>query len=632
LAHTLKGAARVVKQHEIAERAHAIEDVLALSREPGGSVARGQIDSILNILDEIGAYSQVLEPPIVAEAPAAPRPISEEVPRTVRADVLEIDAVLDGAEEAHARLSELRTAARTLDQARQMADSLEAQVAPQAGAGPIRLALLAAELKRQLGRLDRQFGSTTEQLDRELGQLRERAEQLRLVSTGTLFTALERTASDTAALLSKTVVFEGSGGEIRLDAHVLAVVQSALVQIVRNAVAHGIEPERERLRAGKPAAGRVAVATTRRGQRIVFECRDDGSGIDIDSVHRLALQRGMIPASTRPPSFEDLIDLLLRGGISTSESVTEAAGRGVGLDIVREALEQLHGEIKVRTRAGEGTVFEIIIPPTLAAMDVLVVEAAGMKAAVPLDAVRTSLRLATGAVSSTASGQSIIQGRETIPFLPLAASLGRRRPPSQGNPVVVVIGAAAGLAAVAVDRLIGTSRIVIRPLPSSIRAHAVVSSAWFDTEGNPQLLLDPDGLLSEARRQGPPADEAPSAGLPILVVDDSLTTRMLEQNILESAGYDVAIATSGEEALERARGTRYGLFLVDVEMPGIDGFTFIERVRSDPALHPIPAILVTSRASPEDRRRGREVGAQGYVIKSEFNQAEFLAMVAQLRV
>ena len=161
----------------------------------------------------------------------------------------------------------------------------------------------------------------------------------------------------------------------------------------------------------------------------------------------------------------------------------------------------------------------------------------------------------------------------------------------------------------------------MRPLPQPITASPIVIAAALDADGNPQIILDPGGLIAAARRGRPPELAASSAKRTVLVVDDSLTTRMLERSILESAGYDVDLAVSAEDALERLRDRRYALMLVDVEMPGMDGFTFVERLRADAKSRDIPAILVTSLAAPEHRRRGREVGAQGYIVKSEFDQA-----------
>jgi len=177
---------------------------------------------------------------------------------------------------------------------------------------------------------------------------------------------------------------------------------------------------------------------------------------------------------------------------------------------------------------------------------------------------------------------------------------------------------------------LGTARIVLRPLPQRMTASPIVAGATLDAEGNPQLVLDADGLIAVTQRgAGGALDPSPDRRL-VLVVDDSLTTRMLEQSILESAGYEVDVALSGEEALAIVRRKPYALILVDVEMPGMDGFTFIERIRSDADLQHIPAILVTSRAAPEDFQRGRDVGANGYVVKSEFDQAELLSMIKPL--
>jgi two-component system chemotaxis sensor kinase CheA len=177
---------------------------------------------------------------------------------------------------------------------------------------------------------------------------------------------------------------------------------------------------------------------------------------------------------------------------------------------------------------------------------------------------------------------------------------------------------------------VGAGPTVVRTLPDGMLASPAVAGASLDAEGNPQLVIDPDGLVSAVYRGRSGRLEEVSAQRPVLVVDDSMTTRMLEKSILESAGYDVDVALSGEEALECLSHKRFSLILVDVEMPGMDGFTFIEHLRRDPAVRDIPAILVTSRASPDDLKRGRDVGANGHIVKSEFDQAELLAMIERL--
>jgi two-component system chemotaxis sensor kinase CheA len=327
--------------------------------------------------------------------------------------------------------------------------------------------------------------------------------------------------------------------------------------------------------------------------------------------------------------------MLLRGGISTSETVTDVSGRGVGLDVVREGVERLGGEVVFHTERGIGTTIELVIPPSLASMDALIIEAEGTDGtvsttSVPLDAVRSTLRVAASDISRGSPGDTIVYEQKAIPFIPLTAALEGMPWSPRRSWTTIVLDGAEGPAAIGVDRLLGTGRIVARPLPQHLAASPIVVGASLDTDGNPQLVLDPEELASAALR-GCPAkvDPAPSGGR-LLVIDDSLTTRMLEQSILESAGYEVDVALSAEEALEILRDNRYALMLVDVEMPGMDGFTFIERIRSDARLRDIPAILVTSRASPEDLQRGRDVGANGHIAKSEFDQADLLARIERL--
>ncbi|HEX3953043.1 MAG TPA: response regulator [Stellaceae bacterium] len=646
LAHTLKGAARVVKQPEIADCAHAIEDALSPFRETGDGVPHGSIDAVLRSIDTIGLHVRALDAPArpAAAATQQPAPPSgsaaaiDEPIRTVRADIAEMDLLLEGIGETHALLSGLHGTLRTVEQAQHLADLVAAQLAPRGTAEPLRQSTAAAggifpladDLRRNISAIERRLTATVEQLERELGQVRDAAEQLRLVGAGTLFTLLERTARDSAQALAKEIAFTTKGGDIRLDADILGSLQAALVQIVRNAVAHGIEPAKLRLAAGKPAAGRIAVDVSRRGDRIAFACHDDGGGLDLDAVRQAALRRGLSAEAANRLSAQDLINLLLRGGISTSASVTEIAGRGIGLDLVRETIERLGGTVEITTKLGQGTTFELAVPLSLVSMEALIVQAGEMVATVPLDAVRATMLLGAEAVARDALGATILHEEQAIPFLWLPQLIGGDRPPSGRKWPTIIVAAATGTAAIGVEGLLGIARAVMQQLPDLANAGPIVAGASFDAEGNPRLMLSPEGLLTEARRQNGAAPEAKSARYPVLVVDDSLTTRMLEQSILESAGYEVDTAVSAEEALEVARSKRYALFLVDVEMPGMDGFTFVERTRADPALHDIPAVMVTSRVTPEDLQRGRDVGARGHIAKGAFDQRELLALIRPL--
>jgi two-component system, chemotaxis family, sensor kinase CheA len=637
-AHTLKGAARVVKQREIAEQAHAIEDALASARETGNAVSREAIDAVLQALDQIAARMSALtaqpesEGATTSSSPPGLQPAALE---PVKANVDEIDVLLDGLAETSVQLATVRSGVAPLQRSRRLAQLLEEHLIARSerlgGPGP-KLPALVAELRGLLERIQRNVSDGVEQMERELSQVRETAERLRLLPASFMFVTLERTLRDAAQGLGKRIAFLTSGGEVRLEAPVFAVVQSALVQAVRNAVAHGIEPAARREAAGKPAEGRVWVEVQRRGHRAVFVCRDDGQGVDLDAVRRALERKGLLSADTSKLTAAELLQVLLGSGISTSAAVTQHAGRGIGLDVVRETAERLGGTVSIRTDKGVGTTLEIVVPISLAAVDALIVETGGRAVAIPLDAIKRTLRVARDDLAQSAQGTSILFEGKVVPFAPLARAL--RRPAlaldNTRSWSAVVIEGANALAAVGVERLRGTQNLVLRPLPDFTPIDPVVAGASLDAEGHPQLVLDPDGLVEHVCRGGAAPAAAPAQRVPILVIDDSLTTRMLEQSILESAGYEVDLATSGEDGLERARARRYALFLVDVEMPGMDGFTFIERVRADPLLHDIPAILVTSRASPEDRQRGKDVGARAHIMKGEFDQTELLDKIRLL--
>ncbi len=636
-AHTLKGAARVVKQTEIADQAHAVEDALAVFREGGASPTRERVDAVLKLLDTITARVSALGSPPDAAGSAQPHLPPEEPFRTLRADVEEMDALIDGVVEAHVQLAALRRGFGTVDRVRHLQELLVDQLRspriqrPGNGSNGSTIAI-AEELGGLLTVLEGSVGVGVEQVDRELRQVREAAERLRLLPVGLMFNVLERTARDVAQSVGRTVSFETRGGDVRLDAHVLGVIQNALVQVVRNAVAHGIESDSERTAAGKPRQGKVVLEVVRRGNRVSFACRDDGRGVDVEAVRRAAQRKGALSAETQKLSPEELIRLLLKGGISTSGTITEVSGRGIGLDVVREAASRLGGEVNVRTEARKGTTLEILVPVSLASVDALLVEAGPQTGVIPLDAVRQTLRLSSADVAHTADGESIVLEGKVIPFAPLARSLRATAEVAVSRRAwsAVVIESGGRLAAVGVDRLLGTQNVVLMPLPRLTPADPVVAGASLGAEGNPQIVFDPEALVAEARRAYPATDAAPGQLPVILIVDDSLTTRMLEQSILESAGYEVDLAISGEEALQKARQRRYALFLVDVEMPGMDGFEFILRVRADPALRDVPSILVTSRSAPEDRRKGEEVGAHAYIVKSDFDQTDLLERIRKL--
>ncbi|WP_433203977.1 hybrid sensor histidine kinase/response regulator [Dactylosporangium sp. CS-047395] len=624
-AHTLKGAARVVRQSGLADLAHALEELLMPYREaePPAAIT----GDLLRITDAMDAQVVALDKPAISEK----TDISEKSEVVEREATADVDDLLEAVDEAHARFAPLRTHTESLDKARRAAETLAEQLRGE------RAAPAASALSAELTTLGRRLTETVEQVARELDDIRGRAERLRLVPAATVLSTLHRAVYDVASTEGKQVQFDSQGGDLRLDPHVLAQAGNALLHVVRNAVSHGVEPEAERVAAGKAAQGRVSVDVRRRGRFAAFRCRDDGRGFDLDAVRRQAERRGLVPAGAEA-DVRELMRLLMQGGISTSERVTGVSGRGIGLDAVRDVAERLGGDVSVSTEPGRGTTVELVVPLALVSLSGLVVQAGGVLAALPLDAVRTCVLLPAVENAAAAMAGALAHDGKVLTFLPLSRVLPADAP--NGNPnggaVAVVLAAGDEVFAVGADRLLGTSTLVVRPLPELAPAAPVVGGVSIDAEGNPRIVLDPAGLAAAAATAGgahvpvEPEEAAKSELPPILVVDDSLTTRMLERSILESAGYRVELAASAEEGLERARQRPYALFLVDIDMPGLDGFAFVELTRADPQTAATPAILVSSRASAEDRRRGADAGAAAYMVKSAFDQEELLARIREL--
>ena len=626
-AHTLKGAARVVRQPEIADQAHAMEEALEPFRESTEPVPVDRLEVLLALLDTIGERIARLPLPESDVAGTVERAQPEAPARLVRTELAEIDLLLDGVGEAKAQLGVLQSEVHRIEQLRELATIITSQLTS---------SVATADLLGVVSTLEGSLKGGIERLDRELGDVREGVEHLRLVPANAIFVDLERAVRDVAKAQSKSVAFTGLGGDVRLDADLLAAAQGAIQQVVRNAVVHGIETEDERRSRGKMACGQVTVEVARHGRRAVFTCSDDGRGIDLDAVREVARRKGLLADDVASLSTSELVELLLRGGLSTADTVTELSGRGIGLDIVRDFAARMGGEVTVTTEAGEGTVVRVEVPVSLVSFQALMVESEAATVLIPLDAVIQTVSVVAGEIHAGPHGETLTHEGEVIPFLQLSELLsgGAAWDRPRGRRSVLIIGSGSSVAAIGVRRLRGISEIIVRPLPSLIPGSEVISGVWLDGEGNPQLVLDPEGLVAAARRdRGGVARVVEEASLsPVLVIDDSLTTRMLEQSILESAGYAVEVASSAEEGLAKVSTTPYLLVLVDVEMPGMDGFGFVERIKADPEFRDLPSILVSSRSAPEDIQRGLDAGANDYFTKGEFDQGRLLERIRELTV
>jgi two-component system chemotaxis sensor kinase CheA len=653
-AHTLKGAARVVGQADIAEMAHAVEDALSPYRNSGQAVPVDSVREFLRLVGQMADTLDALDAPAPAPAaelaqqaePGAPVVVPQEgpSPEVVRVELARLDGLLEGLSEAVVQLGGLHGAVESIGQAQHGTSLLIEQLtAPVASSGSAaerarwlsRVLSVAEGLRASLVKAGRQLGGGLGQVESELARLRDGAHALRLVPAQTLFGPLELTARDAAGSLGRQVEMIAEGGDIQIDGHVLAAVRQALLHVVRNAMDHGLETPEERRAVGKSPTGHFSLKVQRRGGRVSFRCEDDGRGVDLGRVRQIAVERGVVSASEADALDEHgLLDLLFQPGFSTARAITEVSGRGVGLDVVRDTVRRLKGDVYITSRLGQGTTLTLEVPLTLASLEVLGVEAGGQRLLIPLEALSGAIHLPAESVTWTGARACISYAGEALPFLPLVDALkgaGATQRPRAWS-VLVLDAGVAGRAAVGVERLQGISRRVSRPLPATVPHLPLVAGASFDEQGVPLLLLDVAGLVRLI--QAGSSSGAPKVRTTrkhrILVVDDSVTTRMLEKSILEAAGYEVELAASGEEGLEKALRGGHSLLISDVEMPGMTGFDLTRRVRGIPALQSLPILMVSSLATEDDKRRGREAGVSAYIVKGEFQQHGFLDTVARL--
>lgn len=451
---------------------------------------------------------------------------------------------------------------------------------------------------------------------------------------------LPRVVRDVAAAVGKDVRLALRGTDVEADRAVLDGLREPLVHLVRNAVDHGVEAPEARVARGKSGQGTVTVSAVLRGDRLVVTVADDGAGVD-EAALRHELRRAGRPVAAGRAA---VASALLEGGITTRREASAISGRGVGLDVVRSAIERLGGTLDVDWTPATGTRFTLDCPIMLARLRAVLVAVGSQTLAVPAAHVDRVVRVRRDTLRRVGGREVLLlhEGGDAgapVPLTSLARLLG---PPLAGRPAeewltAVVVTGAGGRLAVATDDLLGEQEIVVRPLPRGYGVAPTVAGATVLPAGGVALVLNALTLvragLETAGDALPAFDPNAAAGRArqrILVADDSITTRALEQSVLEAAGYDVVTAHDGAEALRLLDDGEFDLVVSDVEMPRMDGFALCEGIRRSPRHATLPVILVTAKEEPEHRTRGLEAGADAYVGKSGFDHQDLVRVVREL--
>lgn len=500
-------------------------------------------------------------------------------------------------------------------------------------------------LTSQASELRRSFSRDALHLSRVTNDLEEGVMKVRMLPVSTVFEAFPRIVRDLAREKGKEVDLVIEGADTELDRKVLEEIKDPLIHMLRNCIDHGIEPPEKRAKAGKPRQGTITLKAFQRGNNIVIEVADDGAGINLDRVKQAALKVGLIePDNVETMSDDEAMRLIFASGLSTSPIITDTSGRGVGMDVVRRNVEALQGHVEVSSTLGQGTTFTTILPLTLATTQELLVRVGEHIYGIPIPAVERIQRIHLRDISTVEGKEAIVVDDAPTSLVCLSSVLelpyqGEEVRPDQKMPVVI-LGAGKRRVAFLVDAVVGQQESVVKSLGKQLSRVRNVAGATILGTGQVIMTLNPSDLIKSARTAEcmltntsarVSQAKAKKAQRPtILVVDDSLATRTLEKNILETSGYEVKMATDGMEALNILRSDSCDLVVTDVLMPRMSGFELTAAVREDPKLKEIPVVLVTSLESRADKERGIEVGADAYIAKSTFDQANLLQTIEQL--
>lgn len=642
-------------------------DTQAVERLVGrleGAVTGAWVEPAVGAVDAAHALVPLApEPSAPAAASEARRGgASRTTQGSVRVSTAKLDEVLSDvealmeprleAERLAAQLGEAVAAAVAADEerarARAVLRDLERRLPPD-GEG------LAAALRRAAALLEPPRGR--DRLGARLAQLAHAAEdhartlrrlgtslyadvrELQAVAFSTVLQPLARTVREMARARGKDVRLALEGADIRVDRGVLEAVRDPLLHLLRNAVDHGIEAPEVRAAAGKPRQGTVRVGVAPRdGATVEVVVADDGAGIDLDALRRAAAD--LLGVADRADLTErDLIELAFRSGVTTSPVITDLSGRGLGLAIVRERVEQVGGRVEVETRAGRGTEFRLTLPLVLATFRGVVARLGEDAFVVPSAGVDRVLRVRPDDLHGAGDRRTVEVDGAQVGWARLDQLLGLPATEAAGAEwSVAVVVAGPPRVALEVDEVIEEREVVVKPLGPQLRRVRHLAGATVLPDGRVAPVLNvPDvlqALSTAVRATGRPEragrDDADGAPRRVLVVEDSITSRSLFKGILEAAGYRVTTAVDGIDAFLKLEAEPIDLIVTDVDMPRLNGLELTARVRADKRFAELPVILITSLGSPLDVERGVEAGANAYIVKSEFDQRGMLDTVRRL--
>ncbi len=669
--HGLKGEARMMGFADINSLVHEMEELVRAAQPKGFALTPGSVDALLVVSDAIAvlagavagaapdvpkllawlaqalATESVSAPAVAPTPPPVVEPTPSPAPTAVARAVDRADTSIRITQQSLEVLTSATTNLQQRARQRETVDARRRQLSRELIAlhrlaedlGPAAQALAARlgrakELASEVNR--RSTLLNTEEL-KDLTVLSEEITALRMVPLSVLFESYPRMLRELARELGKDVEITVEGEDERVDRSVLDALKEPLLHLVRNAIDHGLESREERVSRGKSPRGALLLRARREGERLVLRVQDDGRGLVADELREVAVRKGLLDrASAERLSDAAAIDLVFLSGFSSRDEVTDVSGRGVGLDVVRTQLTAVGGEVTVDTTPGLGASFELRVPISLTVAPVLFVQVGDERLCLTASNVVRAFTVEAAQVREVAGKPALAVDDAVLPFSSIASVLfaAPERPPSEGELVLVLRGRGHA-AALAVDRVLEERVQAILPLKGLLSRYAHLSGATPLSDGDLALVLSAPHLVAtvhgrELRLGAGAHRQKETKRRKVLVVDDSPLTRELLVSLLESVGYHLVQAVDGAHAMEVLHREPVDIVVSDLEMPNVDGLELTRRLKSHATFRTLPVVIVTTRGSESDRRRGMEAGADGYVTKGDLVRQDLVDVVARL--
>ncbi|MBE9067287.1 Hpt domain-containing protein [Leptolyngbya cf. ectocarpi LEGE 11479] len=676
--HSLKGDARSAGVEPVETVAHAMEDVLSniqlqtlaistvsdrlyegldaighfVQAAVTGSPADVDVERLLKDLRDTLPSTSPAETTLLEDPAAAPNLLSVVETRpekgtqieTVRIQIRDLEALTSQTEELAVTRIQI---AQTATQAQQLMLLWEEWQANKDQQRPASTPSYEERLEHLILSLRSTIQSNSSRLELISEDLRDQVRRLQLLPMATLFQPLRRTVRDLAKAQAKDVNLIIAGEEATADKRLLDGIKDAILHLVRNAIDHGIETPAEREAMGKPAEANLWIKTYQTAISLTIEITDDGRGLDTEKIKQMALKRRLHTlAELEAMPVSQIQQLILAPGFSTRSFITEISGRGVGLDVVCAQVEALKGSLQIESSPGQGSTFRLQLSTALSTANVVMAESQGMKFAIPIEFLETTLLLSPQQIISKDGQDMVDLGDETIPVANLVSTLELSSSPiynwvaqpssykGSARPCVV-LKVGNDQAGFWVDRLLNNQEVIVKPMGSLLKRVRNVSGTTILGTGEVCMILNPSDLLKSLQQQPLSNPLTVPKAVPrhkpiILLVEDSPPVRIQEKRLFEEAGYTVITATNGLEGYNMLQTGGFDAVVSDVEMPHLDGFSLVTKIRQHQEYDELPIILVTTLDTDADRQRGADVGANAYIIKGRFNQEALLETLERL--